>query len=77
MGQDWKWNYTEPKITPTAITIKKGKGHPQQAEFAQGVLSRLMPQIFLTFGTTRVVGRQTYAPATFTPGDSLVLTFRG
>ena len=26
-------------------------------------------RIFLTFGTTRVVGRQPYAPASFTPGE--------
>ena len=37
---------------------KKGKGLPQQAEVAEGVPGRLRPQIFLTFGTTRVVGRQ-------------------
>ena len=30
---------------------------------------------FLTFGTTRVVGRQPHAPAAFTPGESLVLIF--
>ena len=41
----------------------------QQAEVAQGVLGRLSPWIFLTFGTTRVVGRQPYAPAAFTPGE--------
>jgi hypothetical protein len=40
---------------------------PQQAEVAQGVPGRLRPRIFLTFGTTRVVGRQPYAPAAFTP----------
>jgi hypothetical protein len=34
---------------------------------AQGVPSRLRPRIFLTFGTTRVVSRQPYAPAAFTP----------
>ena len=34
----------------------------------QGVPGRLRPRIFLTFGTTRVVGRQPYAPAAFTPG---------
>jgi hypothetical protein len=38
--------------------VKKGKGLPQQAEVAQGVPGRLRLQIFLTFGTTRVVGRQ-------------------
>jgi len=47
----------------------KGKGLPQQAEVAQGVLGRLGLRIFLTFGTTRLVGRQPYAPAAFTPGE--------
>ena len=45
---------------------RKNKG---QAELAQGVPGRLRPRIFLTFGTTRVVGRQPYAPAAFTPGE--------
>ena len=44
----------------------KGKGLPQQAEVAQGVPDRLGPWIFLTFRTTRAVGRQAYAPAAFT-----------
>jgi hypothetical protein len=47
----------------------KGKGLPQQAEVAQGVPGRLKPWVFLMFGTTRVVGRQPYAPAAFTPGE--------
>jgi len=47
----------------------KVKVFPQQAEVAQGVPGRLMPRIFLTFGTTRVVGHQPYAPAAFTPGE--------
>ena len=34
---------------------------------ALGVPGRLRPQIISTFGTTRVVGRQPYAPAAFTP----------
>jgi len=42
---------------------------PQQAEVAQGVPGRLRPRIFLTFGTTRVIGRQPKAPAAFTPGE--------
>ena len=42
---------------------------PQQAEVAQGVPGKLRPRIFVTFGTTRVVGRQPYAPAAFTPGE--------
>ena len=51
------------------LPLLKGKGLPQQAEVAQGVPGRLRPRIFLTFGTTRVVGRQPYAPAAFTPGE--------
>ena len=47
----------------------KAKVIPQQVEVAQGVLIRLRPRIFLTFGTTRVVGRQPYAPAAFTPEE--------
>jgi len=46
----------------------KGKGHPATGRGAQGVPGRLRPRIFLTFGTTRLVGRQPYAPAAFTPG---------
>jgi hypothetical protein len=42
---------------------------PQQAVVAQGVPGRLSSRIFLTFGTTRVVCRQPYAPAAFTPGE--------
>ena len=45
------------------------KDLPQQAEVAQVVPVRLMPRIFLTFGTKRVVDRQPYAPAAFTPGE--------
>ena len=47
----------------------KVKGLPQQAEVAQGAPCRLRPWIFLTFGVTRVVGRQPYAPAAFTPEE--------
>ena len=49
--------------------LGKGKGLPQEAKVAKGVPDRLRPQIFLTFGTSRVVGRQPYAPATFIPGE--------
>jgi len=49
--------------------LYKGKCLPQQAEVAQGVPGRLTPRIFLTSGTTRVVGRQPYAPVAFTPGE--------
>jgi hypothetical protein len=41
----------------------KGKGKNLR------VSGRLRPRIFLTFGTTRVVGRQPYAPAAFTPEE--------
>ena len=53
------------------MIVRKGKGKslPQQAGVAQGVPGRLRPRIFLTFGTTRVVGRQPYAPAAFTLGE--------
>ena len=50
----------------------KGKGLQQQAEVAQGVPDRLRPRIFLTFGTTRVAGRQPLPQE-----KSLVLIFRG
>ena len=53
----------------TEMSKSKGKCLPLQAEVAQGVPSRLRPRIFLTFGTTTVVGRQPYAPAAFTPGE--------
>jgi hypothetical protein len=39
----------------------------QHADVAQGVPGRLRPRVFLTFGTTRVVGYQPYALAAFTP----------
>jgi hypothetical protein len=48
---------------------KKSKGIPRQAEVAVGVQGRLRPRIFSTFGTTRVVGRQSNALAAFTPGE--------
>ena len=51
------------------VVNKKVKSLPQQAEVAQGGPSRLRLRIFLTFGTTRVVGRQLYAPAAFTQGE--------
>jgi len=49
--------------------IGKCKGLPQQAEVAQRVPGRLRPRIFLTFGSTRVVGHYPYASAAFTPGE--------
>ena len=46
------------EVTHGSYYAGKGKGHPAQAEVAQGVPGRLRPRIFLTFGTTRVVGRR-------------------
>jgi hypothetical protein len=54
--------------------LRSSRNRPEQA---QGVPGRLRPQIFLTFGTTRVVGRQPYAPAAFTPGEILGTHFQG
>ena len=53
----------------TSNSSSKGKGLPQQAEVALEVPGTLRPRIFLTFGTTRVVGRQPYAPAASTPAE--------
>jgi hypothetical protein len=50
---------------------------PQQTEVAQGLPGRLRSRIFLTFGTPRVVGRQPYAPAAFTPGEIPGTHFEG
>ena len=36
---------------------------------ALGVPGRLRPRTISTFGTTRIVGRQPYAPAAFTVGE--------
>ena len=57
-------------FSPPHLPGKKGKGLPQHAEVAQGVPRRLRSRIFLTFGTRRVVGRQHYAPAAFTPVEN-------
>ena len=51
---------------PFTSVYGKGKGLSQQAEVVQGVLGRFRLRIFLTFGTTSVVGRHPYAPAAFT-----------
>ena len=49
--------------------MNKIKSLPQQAEVAQGLPGRLRRRIFLTFGTTRVVGRHPYTPAAFITGE--------
>jgi hypothetical protein len=61
------------KATPT--TKLEIKGLSQQAEVVQKVPGRLRARIFLTLGTTRVVGRQPYIPAAFTPGE-IILNLR-
>ena len=61
----------------TEMSKVKVKVIPQQAEVTQGVPGGLRPGIFLTFGTTRVVGRQPYAPAAFTPGEIPGTHFQG
>jgi hypothetical protein len=50
----------------TDVKVKVSRNRPGQAQEVPG---RLRPRIFLTFGTTRVVGRHPYAPAAFTPGE--------
>jgi hypothetical protein len=47
----------------------KDKSLPQQAAVAQRGPCRLSRRIFLTFSTTRVVARQPYVPASFTPEE--------
>ena len=64
-----EYQYLENLWVSLSTSQVKGKGLPQQAEVAQEVPGILRPRIFLTFGTTRVVGRQPYAPAAFTLGE--------
>ena len=67
-------------VSTNTVTINFSlfiKVFPQQAEVAHGVPGRLRPRIFLTFGTTRAVGRQSYAPAAFTLGEILGTHFQG
>jgi len=54
--------------------VKVSRNRPEQA---QGVPGRLRHRIFLTFGTTRVAGRQPYAPVPFTPGKIPGTHFQG
>jgi len=57
--------------------MNKGKGHPATGQCGPRVQGRLKPRIFLTFGTTRVVGRQPYASAAFTAGEIPGTHFQG
>jgi hypothetical protein len=46
----------------------KGKRHAHnRPQGPKGVPGKLRSRIFLTYGTTRLVGRQPHAPAAFTP----------
>jgi len=65
------------KLIDNIITLGLVKVIPQQAEVAQGFPGRLRSRIFLTFCTTRVVGRQPYAPAAFTSGEISGTHFQG
>jgi hypothetical protein len=56
------------KLVNEVCSFLKEKGHTHnRLQGPKGVPGRLMPQIFLTFGTTRVVSHQPHAPAAFTP----------
>ena len=46
------------KARDFSVKLVKVKVIPRQAEVVQRVPGRLRPRIFLTFGTTRVGGRQ-------------------
>jgi len=82
MGGERKPSHLEtgdkpPQLRNENLVKKKSKDVPRQAEVALRVPCSLKPRIISTFGTTRVVVCQPYAPAAFTPGESLVLIFRG
>jgi hypothetical protein len=62
---------------PLSFKCSKGKGIPQEAEVALGVPGRLRSPIFSTLGTTKVVDRQTNAPAASTPGEIAGIHFQG
>jgi hypothetical protein len=59
-----------------SLNLIKDKGHPHNwPQGPKGVPGRLRLRIFLTFGTTRVVGRQPHAPAAFTPRGTPLYSF--
>jgi hypothetical protein len=66
-------NFIRMEILHTSVALQykligKSKGHAHnRPQGPKGVPGRLRPRIFLTFGTTTVVGRQPHAPAAFTP----------
>jgi len=68
---------TQAHIVMVVLYVCKVKVTPQQCKVAQGVPGRLRPRIFLTFGTTRVVGHQPHAPVALTPGEIPGIHFQG
>ena len=59
-----------PRIrTASVVKQSKRKGIRRQAGVAVGVSGRLRLRVVTTFDTTRVVVRQSKAPAAFTPGE--------
>ena len=67
--QEFRYRDTT-NVEPEMYDYKKVKVSHNRPEQTQGFSGRLRPRIFLTFGTTRVVGRQPYAPAAFTPVET-------
>ena len=55
----------------------KGKGQPATGRGGPRASGLVKAPDFLTFVTTRVVGRQPYAPAAFTPGEIPGTHFQG
>jgi len=72
IGMPLSDRHTKQSLTQTnhtkwcKVKVKVSRNRPGQA---QGVPDRLRSRIFLTFGTTKGVGRQPYEPAAFTPGE--------
>jgi hypothetical protein len=69
-GQHANHQTTEAVVPPVLSLylhdMHRGHAH-NRPQGPKGVPGRLRPQIFLTFGTTKVVSRQPHAPAAFTP----------
>ena len=67
----WKWEKfrEENRQESRKVEINREVKKKVKAEVAQGVPGKLRPRIVFTFGATRVVVRQPYAPAAFTPRE--------
>ena len=55
----------------STIGIGKGLSHNRPSRWPKGGSGYVKVPDFLTFATTRVVGRQPHFPAAFTPGEIL------